>query len=197
VLNSSMAKQTNVLFPDWIFTGSLELTPEIEKGITNELSRLEREQEVTNTNFGWLTLKEVPLSGDLRKLQLLVGNYFIEAIKTKHKAALDRLVEVVEPNILSIAPGQNFPVNVHRNRWYTGVIWLQATNKSSSLYFEQHGPKLYSDPPGIQEYTSFIKPLQWQYCFYPSHVPAGFTPNQAMINTNIFHCCFTAFPNAK
>ena len=85
-----MAKQTNVLFPDWIFTGSLELTPEIEKGITNELSRLEREQEVTNTNFGWLTLKEVPLSGDLRRLQLLVGNYFIEAIKTKHKAALDR-----------------------------------------------------------------------------------------------------------
>ena len=53
-----MAKQTNVLFPDWIFTGSLELTPEIEKGITNELSRLEREQEVTNTNFGWLTLKK-------------------------------------------------------------------------------------------------------------------------------------------
>jgi hypothetical protein len=192
-----MAKQTNVLFPDWVFTGTIELTPQIEKGLTKELERMEAEQEVTKTNFGWLTLKEVPMTGNLRKLQLLVGNYFMEAIKTKHKVALSRQVEVVEPNIISIAPGQNFPVNVQRNRWYTGAIWLQATDKSSSLYFEQHGPKLYSDPPGIQEYTSFVKPLQWQYCFYPSHIPAGFTPNLSMINTNIFHCCFTAFPNKQ
>ena len=84
-----------------------------------------------------------------------------------------------------------------RNRWYNGCVWLQTTNKGSSLYMENFTSKRYSDPPGIQDYTNFEKSKQWKYVFWPAHIPAGFTPNTSMIDTEIFYCTFTAFPNPK
>tara|TARA_Y100001972_G_C7609433_1_gene305469 strand:+ start:324 stop:902 length:579 start_codon:yes stop_codon:yes gene_type:complete len=191
-----MAKSIYTVFPDFVFTGDITLTPEIEEGIKLDLESLDKGVK-HNTTFGYTTLKEVPLTGNLRKLQLLVGSYFIDAIKDKHKTALDRQVEVVEPTIVGVKPGHSLPVMQERNRWYNGCVWLQTTNKGSSLYMENFTSKRYSDPPGIQDYTNFEKSKQWKYVFWPAHIPAGFTPNTSMIDTEIFYCTFTAFPNPK
>lgn len=191
-----MNKGVYPVFPDWIFSGTIELTPEIERGIRADIDKI-IEDSSHHTNFGWLTLKEVPLSGNARKLQLLIGSYFVECVKTKFKHILDRNIQVVEPTLLGIKPEAIYPVTVERNRWYRGIVWLQTTDKGSSLYMENFASKLYSDPPGVQEYTHYIKPGDWKYVFFPAHLPAGFAPNTSMIDTIVFDCTFTAFPNAK
>ena len=193
-----MANEHFIVFPDYVYTGKIELTTRIESGIEDEIRNISANHDgVAPTNYGWFTLKEVPLKNNLRKLQLVVGTYFVNAIKQHFPHMLDRNIEVVEPNIYSIKPNHVISSNVFRNRWYTGVVWLQTSDMGSGIRLENFNTKLYSDPPGSMDYTHDISPAQFKYAFWPAHLPASFTPNRSMIDTVVMHCTFTGFPNPK
>ena len=192
-VNSSMTKAYSV-FPDLIFEGSLPLTSEIESQLNAAITTESNSGSVEETNYGFCTNKFVPLNKPLQNLQqVLLNAYFAEAKKhLPYLEATKTQLELVRPNLVSINPKSNIPSIFERNRYYSGCIWLQATNKSSHLYIECPQGKTYSTPLGLIDYNHYIKPAKYKYVFWPSHLNAGFTPNNSMAPCVLMQYTFTA-----
>ena len=149
---------------------------------------------VEETNYGFCTNPFVPLNKPLQNLQqVILNSYFAEA--KKHLPYLEGTksqIELVRPNLLSINPKCNIPSTFERNRYYSGCIWLQTTNKGSHLYLECPQGKTYSTPLGLIDYNHYIAPAKFKYAFWPAHLDAGFTPNNSMTPTILMQFTFTA-----
>lgn len=188
-----MAK-TYTIFPDIVFEGSLPLTTEIESQLNAAILTEANSGSVEETNYGFCTNKFVPLNRELKNLQqVLLNTFFIEAKKhLPYLEATKTQIELVRPNLVSINPKCNVPSTFERNRYYSGCVWLQTTNKGSHLYTEAPQGKTYSTPLGLIDYNHYIKPAKYKYVFWPSHLNAGFTPNNSMANTILMQFTFTA-----
>ena len=176
-----MAK-TYTIFPDLVFEGSLPLTTEIESQLNAAITAEANSGSVEETNYGFCTNKFVPLNDKLKNLQqVLLNTFFNEARKhLPYLEATKTQIELVRPNLLSINPKCNIPSTFERQRYYSGCVWLQATNKSSHLYVECPQGKTYSTPLGLIDYNHYVKPVKYKYVFWPAHLHAGFTPNNSM-----------------
>jgi len=188
-----MAK-TYTIFPDIVFEGSLPLTTEIESQLNAAILTEANSGSVEETNYGFCTNKFVPLNRELKNLQqVLLNTFFIEAKKhLPYLEATKTQIELVRPNLVSINPKCNVPSTFERNRYYSGCVWLQTTNKGSHLYTEAPQGKTYSTPLGLIDYNHYIKPAKYKYVFWPSHLKTGFTPNNSMANTILMQFTFTA-----
>jgi len=188
-----MAK-TYTVFPDIVFEGSLPLTGEIESQVMAAVAAESDSGSVEETNYGFCTNPFVPLNKPLQNLQqVILNSYFAEA--KKHLPYLEGTksqIELVRPNLLSINPKCNIPSTFERNRYYSGCIWLQTTNKGSHLYLECPQGKTYSTPLGLIDYNHYIAPAKFKYAFWPAHLDAGFTPNNSMTPTILMQFTFTA-----
>lgn len=188
-----MAK-TYTVFPDIVFEGSLPLTGEIESKVMAAVAAESDSGSVEETNYGFCTNPFVPLNKPLQNLQqVILNSYFAEA--KKHLPYLEGTksqIELVRPNLLSINPKCNIPSTFERNRYYSGCIWLQTTNKGSHLYLECPQGKTYSTPLGLIDYNHYIAPAKFKYAFWPAHLDAGFTPNNSMTPTILMQFTFTA-----
>ena len=188
-----MAK-TYTIFPDIVFEGSLPLTTEIESQLNAAILTEANSGSVEETNYGFCTNKFVPLNRELKNLQqVLLNTFFIEAKKhLPYLEATKTQIELVRPNLVSINPKCNVPSTFERNRYYSGCVWLQTTNKGSHLYTEAPQGKTYSTPLGLIDYNHYIKPAKYKYVFWPSHLKTGFTPNNSMANTILMQFTFAA-----
>ena len=62
------------LFPDWIFEAELQLDETVANTILSEVQVNKNTQHFYNTNFGWITNKNVTLGKNIAKLNSLIGN---------------------------------------------------------------------------------------------------------------------------
>jgi len=179
---------TITLFPNYVFEGKLEISNTVHENIQKDVKKDLTSGKTRRTNYGFATEKEIPLEKSLKKLSLLMGNTFINLAK---KQFLDnsKIIDILNPYLISIEPEHNYPINMESCRWYNGCVWLQTTNKGSHLYFEDFSIKTYADRHKTQKHTFSINPEQYKYVFWPSHIPWGFTPNQSMVNSEIL--CLT------
>ena len=71
-----MAFKVSTVFPDYVFEGKVELTPEIDSQLIKGSNEALDSGIALETNYGAVTNKEYPLPPSLKKLQMLVGDYF-------------------------------------------------------------------------------------------------------------------------
>ena len=71
-----MPFRVSTLFPDYIFEGKIEVTPEIDSAIIGGANKSLDSAIAMETNYGVITNKEYPLDSQLKKLQMLIGDYF-------------------------------------------------------------------------------------------------------------------------
>ena len=139
-----MPFKVSTLFPDYIFEGKIELTPEIDAKVIGGANKSLDSAVAMETNYGAITNKEYPLDSQLKKLQMLIGDYFYKEV-SKVLPLHERNLSVLNPYLISLKPGHIFPVNLDKERWYNCAIWLQHT-KGGDLYFENFGAKLFATP---------------------------------------------------
>ena len=174
------------IFPDVVFSGTLPITSDIKEQIFNDVKLLSESGAYIETNFGWLSNKDVPVKNSLRKLQLLLGRTFVQHEEKTFGKVDHRLSSVVQPHIISIKPMHTFDLHINNSYWYQGCAWLQASDKGNHLYFESPAAKRFACPPAYQAHEVFEQAEAMKYMFWPSHIQAGFTPNQSMIDSIIF-----------
>ena len=178
------------VFPDWVFEGHLELDNTILNGIIRELSDTKKSAGA-ETNFGWVTAKNLNLGPGVHALNKLVMNMFWDNVVPHYRLGEEnRNVELTEAWSMSLKPGHSVPVNVERHRWYQAVVFLQSPENGANLFLDQFGAKLYATPVGVQPYTHYIESKQNKVVFFPSHIPWGFTPNLGTINTTVLCSSF-------
>ena len=185
-ISSSMSSYP--VFPDWVFEGELPIDDNIVNSVLSEIQLHKETNNVQNANFGWISNKHVLLGNNTIKLNSLIGNMFVNNVTPHFRLSkeLTNRVQICESWFLGIKPTYNFPHDIHRHRWYHSVLFLKANKQSSNLFFDQHGTKLYSSPPGVQPYEHVIKSNQNKIVFFPAHLPWGFTPNHSSSDTIIF-----------
>jgi hypothetical protein len=188
--------KTYPIFPELIIEGELSLDINITKKIRAGVLDAKNSGSATKTNFGWMTDKGLPQEEAIKNLQLLLGNMFVDEIDKALNGNVKKQVEVniIEPNVIAVAPGHIYPVNVDRDRWYNCILWLQTTNKGSMLYQENFGAKLQSTPPLLQPHTNYIKSKLFRYAFFPAHIPWGLSPNQSAVETIVLNQSFVTKP---
>lgn len=179
------------VFPDWVFEGQLEIDSQIVNTVINDIKAAQKAGGVAETTFGWITNKNLILGPNIFKINKLVSTMFFDNLVSQYQlGAENRNIEMCDTWGLGIKPTYSLPVNLERHRWYQSVLFLQAEDNSSSLFFDQLGAKLYSTPVGVQPYTHYIKPKQNKLVFFPSHLPWGFTPNMSLSNTIVLCSSF-------
>lgn len=172
------------VFPDWVFEGRLEIDDHMTDSILSDIKSVKNSSNVfTETNFGWITNKSIIPGKNMLNINRLIHSLFVNNISAHYQLADENNIELCDTWALGITKSHIAPVNVERHRWYQSVLYLQADDNSSTLYFDQFGPKLYSTPIGVQPYTHYIKPEKNKIIFFPAHLPWGFTPNASNANT--------------
>lgn len=183
--------QTTTLFPDILFTGTLQVSANIHRKIISNIKELQQSGASTNTHFGWISNPDVPLKNNLSNLQMLVGRTFVDNIYKSFGKRSNKKINAVQPYIASIKPEHTYTFDVNPSYWYNGIIWLQTTDKGNSLYIENTTGKRYTTPWVFQPPTHIEEPAEYKYAFWPSYYSAGLTPNYSMIDTLMFNIGFT------
>ena len=75
-----MPYKVSTLFPDYIYEGKIELTPEIDAKVIGGANKSLDSAVAMETNYGAITNKEYPLDSQLKKLQKLIGDYFYKEV---------------------------------------------------------------------------------------------------------------------
>mgnify|MGYP001328057457 FL=1 len=185
-----MPFRVSTLFPDYIFEGKIEIPPEIDSAIIGGANKSLNSAIAMETNYGVITNKEYPLDSQLKKLQMLIGDYFYKEVN-KVLPLHERNLSVLNPYLISLKPEHIFPVNLDKERWYNCAIWLQHT-KGGNLYFENFGTKLFSSPNLLQGDNHVVKARKHKLVFWPSHIPWGLTVNQGRADHILFLSSFIA-----
>jgi len=188
-----MAKAYN-LFPDVCIEGEIPIERSVGTKIRKGILEAKDSGNCLDTNFGWMTNKDMPQVDVVKNLQMLIGNLFVDEIRKAIPNTNKAQIQLTEPSLFSINPGHTYPVHVDRTKWYTCIMWLQTTNKGSMVYQENFGLRLHSSPIKIQAGTNYIKPKIWKYCCFPSHIPWGMTPNNSAVETICLHMNCMAIP---
>lgn len=192
-LNNAMKLDSTLssypLFPDWVFEGELQIDNTVTNAVLSEVQVSKTTQYFHNTNFGWITNKNVTLGKNIAKLNSLIGNMFVENAGPHFRIRKQNWtdIEICETWTMGITPTHNYPQSLHRHRWYHSVLFLKAQDKSSNLYFDQYGPKLYSCPPRVQSHEHIVPAKTNKIVFFPAHIPWGFTPNNS--DQDCVICC--------
>ncbi len=182
------------LFPDVCIEGELPIEQNVSTKIKQGITEAKDTGNCIDTNFGWMTSKEMPQVDAVKNLQLLFGSVFVNEIRKAIPQTKNAEIKIIDPNLISIKPGHTYPVHVDRTKWYSCIIWIQTTNKGSMLYHENFGLRLHSTPIKIQPGTNYVKPKVWRYCCFPAHIPWGMTPNNSAVDTICMHLNMMAIP---
>ena len=185
-----MNKQT--LFPDILYTGTLEISHDIHTKILDGIEKLKDSGASVDTHFGWISNPDVPLKGSLKSLQLLVGRTFVDNLQQTFGKVSAKKINCVQPYVSVIKPQHTFNIETNPKYFYTGCVWIQTSDKGNKLFFEDPGSKRFSSPYAFQKASHVEERMQYKYAFWPSHVFAGYTPNLSMINSIIINMGFTA-----
>ena len=188
-----MARAYN-LFPDVCIEGELPIERDVADKIRDGIIEAKDSGNCIDTNFGWLTNKDMPQVDAVTNLQILFGNVFVDEIRRAIPQTKKAEIKIIDPSLFSIKPGHTYPVHVDRTKWYSCVMWLQTTNRGSMCYQENFGLRLHSSPIKIQGATNYIKPKVWKYVCFPSHIPWGMTPNNSAVDTICLHLNCMAIP---
>lgn len=178
-------------FPDYVFDGDIIVSDEIITSVMEDVSAILSTGSAVSTPYGSITNKQIPLSGSLKKLQLLVGDYFTKQSNSV-MPVYKRNVQILNPYLVLVKPGHCFPVNIEKSRWYNACVWLQTTNKGSHLLLENYNSKLHATPNLLQDDNMVIPPSKFKAAFWPSHIPWGLTYNTSPVDTICFICTFNA-----
>lgn len=194
-LTNSTTLSSYPVFPEWVFEGTAQLTPEITRSIINDVDVLKANGNYTDTVFGWTTNKHArqsQIGKNIVKASQYVGGLFFEnAVSHFRFKNKNRKMEIPDIWLYGIKPNGMIPQNVEKVRWYQCVLFLQGVDTGSSLYLDLHSSKLHNTPPNVQETTHYIKAEPNKIVFFPAHIPWGFTPNNSMIDTVVLCCNFT------
>lgn len=192
-INICMNNAYNI-FPDTVFTGVLPIEGEIRKSLIADVKELANSGSAIETNYGWESNRDVPLLKNLRKLQILLGNTFVNLADKHFNKCKHRRIMLVQPYVCSIKPSHEFYPRIDSAYWYNGCIWLQTTNTGSHLCFEKNDAKRYSSPWAYQPVSHVETGQVLKYVFWPSHLGKKFTPNLSMIDNYIMHFGITSEP---
>lgn len=183
--------QNTTLFPDFLYTGTLQVGPKIHRKIISNVDDLKDTGAAGKTHFGWLSNPDVPLKDNLQSLQMLVGRTFVDNIYKTFGKKSNKQINAVQPYITSIKPGHTYINEVNPSYWYNGIVWLQTTDKGCSLAIENNTGKRHTTPWVYQPPSHLEQPAEYKYAFWPSYLNASLTPNFSMVNTVIFNIGFT------
>ena len=174
------------IFPDWMLSGKIELSDQQVNDILTEVSGL----TPIKTDYGFCTPNGTIGPVSLGFTKIFGGTFYDEVVSHFRLEKEYRNIECVDAQFHSIKPGQCIPPSVTRHRWYRSVAFLQAPVAGSSVVLEQFGGKLYSSPPGVQDYNQIIKGEPNKISFWPAHIPWGFTTNKSSKDTIVFTSSF-------
>lgn len=176
--------QSYPVFPDWVFTGEVMLTKDQSLELIKEAGSIQG----NHTDYGFAT-KAGTLGKSTHGLTNIIGNMFYEETVAHFRLSKEwRNIECVDTQYHSIKPGQSIQHTVNRHRWYQCAMFMD--NPGSDIFLERFDGKLYSTPPGVQEYKHVIKGKQNTVVFWPAYIPWGFTANKSKQNTLIFTATF-------
>ena len=177
-------------FPDIVYEGEIPLSVEFVQGIKNDVYDAQDNQLCIAADFGWATTPKTALGSSLRKLQRLIGAHFISTLSAHVKNITALSIQVIEPVIFNIMPGQTVLPLVETRRWYTGCTWLQTTDTGSHLRIDAPVARIHATPKGIATNNIVVSPADFKYVFWPSHLSAGFTQNKSMTDTKVLWFSF-------
>lgn len=183
--------ETYTIFPDVVIEGTLPLTEEIAQQIAVGISKEKNAATCIETNYGWRTDEFNKLQTTLLKLQSFLASTFYNDIKKQHAVTSKMKIELTRPSLISIKPQHTVDRNNTTRRWYSGMIWLQTTNKGSELKLHAPQLKTHSTPHGLMPFSTTISPEQFKYVFWPAHIEHSFTPNCSFTDTVILQCTIT------
>jgi len=174
------------VFPDWIFTGELAITDEMLNKVVGEIASLEKIQ----TSYGYVTAPG-KLTKNLYNMSRLVGQVFFDNALSKFQLPAHlRNIESVDTCIMNVKTGFGSNTRINRHRWYNGAVFLNSDSASSDIYLDTLDNRLYSIPPGVQEYQHTIKSNKCGMVFWPAHIPWGITENKSKNGSLIYTTTF-------
>ena len=177
-VNTSMSN-TYPIFADMVTEGLLPLSDDIAQRISMSIKQEKKSPNAVETHYGWCTDEFKPLGGDLRKLQSLLVQTFFAEFKKQHKILPKMKIELVRPWLTAINPGHTVDRDNTTRRWYTGVVWLQTTDKGSALKLHAPQLKTHTTPHGVMPFSKTIFPEQFKYVFWPAHIEHSFAVNSS------------------
>lgn len=174
------------VFPNWVFTGELQLDDAHINDLLNDLNVLKKRE----AHFGFET-EPNKLTKTMFSLSKLLGAVFFDNVSAHFRLPYElKNIESVDAQFLSIKPGSMVNTHVNRHRWYQGAVFLTPPKNGSKIFMDMIDSKYYSSPPGVQEYKHFIEGAPRKLAFWPAHLPWGFTPNEADSNTVVYTTTF-------
>jgi len=194
-VNSYMSKKYNV-FPDVVFESQVSLTPEINRLVADDINKVKSTKAFEPTNYGWITNKFIPLEQNLSNLNKVLISASVSLLSNEFRKLRHMNIELVRPSLISINPGHSVLPVIERQRWYSGCVWLQTTDQGSHVFLDAPATKTLTSPPQLFSNTHVIKPEQNKFALWPSHIPAGFTPNSSMTETVCMIFTLTCHPAA-
>ena len=78
-----MAFKKSILFPDFLFEGSLEVPSELNKEIQDSLKLNKESGITTETVYGWFTNKQFPCEGVIPQIANLLAQNFVTKVVLK------------------------------------------------------------------------------------------------------------------
>ena len=184
-INSTLSSYP--VFPDWVFEGTLHIDENVANAVLADVQNVRGSNNFLETNFGWCTNKNVRLGQNILKLNKLIGSMFYESASSHFRLSRENSdVQICESWLYGIKTKHCVPQMIIPHRWYQAVLFLNAPAGCSKLYLEMHNSKLYSTPAGVQSFDHVIEPFQNKIVFIPAHIPWGFTPNKADVDTLVF-----------
>lgn len=170
---------TYPVFPDWIFTGKMQLEKSDINNILDEVSVIKKQK----THFGFAGVKN-SLGKNSQALRKMAGSMFYDNAVSHFRLKGNQLnIESTDAQMISIDPDKCVPASVCRLRWYQSAVFLQCDELSSGLYLDMLDSKLFATPKGVQENMHKIEPEVAKVVFWPAHIPWGFTPNSSKEKT--------------
>jgi hypothetical protein len=170
-----------------VFAGTLQIDENMVNSVLADVQSARGTASFTETNFGWCTNRNVRLGQNILKLNKLIGSVFYETASSHFRLSqANSDVQICESWLYGIKPSHCIPQMIVPHRWYQAILFLNAPARGAKLYLEMHNSKMYSTPAGVQKFDHIIEPLQNKIVFIPAHIPWGFSPNYANIDSLIF-----------
>lgn len=183
-MRTGSSLNTYPVFPDWVFTGKMQLDDQIASTVLSEIKASAR------TDYGFATPAGKMTQG-IYNLTRLVGTLFYDIVVPHFQLSGEqRNIESVDAQVLHIRPGKCVPHSVKRHRWYRSAVFLQCDVGSSDIYLDMMDGKLHCTPPNVQETLHKIVGEQFRVAFWPAHIPWGFTYNHSNTDTVVFTSTF-------
>jgi len=174
------------VFPNWVFTGTLHLDNSQVSELVSDITKIQN----IKTHYGFHT-KPNTVTPNVFNLSRLMGKSFFDNVVSHFRLPKElRTIESVDPQLLSIMPGHSIPQTVNRHRWYQAAVFLTPNVRGTDIYLDMQDSKLYSTPPGVQEYRHTIESEQCKMVFWPAHIPWGISPNLGQQNSIIYTSTF-------